>query len=202
MSSGSGAKGLFLLEGISTYPCVAGTRLGITAERLESADLKGLSGLHFHTLCEQDTNDLEKTLAACDEKSGHLPRSDQFTYLNMGGGHWITKPLYRSRSTDPPGPGNQGERSHRRLARTRRGHRHPYRATSRHGDGCLSGGFRFIMRRQANGHLEIKALDLPWIAYHAKKTLGGQPIEFELTQTGIRFRSAVRLSKIGGKLMI
>lgn len=75
-------------------PCVAGSRLGITAEQLAGADLSGLSGLHFHTLCEQNSDDLEKTLAAVDEKFGHLLRSDQFTYLNMGGGHWITKPFY------------------------------------------------------------------------------------------------------------
>lgn len=75
-------------------PCVAGSRLGITADQLEGADLTGLSGLHFHTLCEQDSDDLEKTLAAVEEKFGHLLRSPQFTYLNMGGGHWITKPFY------------------------------------------------------------------------------------------------------------
>jgi carboxynorspermidine decarboxylase len=75
-------------------PCVAGSRLGITSDQLIGADLTGLSGLHFHTLCEQDSDDLEKTLAAVDEKFGHLLRSPQFTYLNMGGGHWITKPFY------------------------------------------------------------------------------------------------------------
>ena len=75
-------------------PCVPGSRLGITAEQLEGADLTGLSGLHFHTLCEQNSDDLETTLAAVDEKFGHLLRSPQFTYLNMGGGHWITKPDY------------------------------------------------------------------------------------------------------------
>ncbi|GAA5116370.1 carboxynorspermidine decarboxylase [Luteolibacter yonseiensis] len=75
-------------------PCVPGSRLGITAEQLEGADLSGLSGLHFHTLCEQNSDDLEKTLAAVEEKFGHLLGSDQFTYLNMGGGHWITKPFY------------------------------------------------------------------------------------------------------------
>lgn len=75
-------------------PCVAGSRLGITADQLAGADLTGLSGLHFHTLCEQDSDDLEKTLAAVDGKCGHLLRSPQFTYLNMGGGHWITKPFY------------------------------------------------------------------------------------------------------------
>lgn len=75
-------------------PCVPGSRLGITAEQLAGADLTGLSGLHFHTLCEQNSDDLEKTLAAVDEKFGHLLRLPQFTYLNMGGGHWITKPFY------------------------------------------------------------------------------------------------------------
>lgn len=75
-------------------PCVPGSRLGITAEQLVGADLTGLSGLHFHTLCEQDSPVLESTLKAVDEKFGHLLRSEQFTYLNMGGGHWITKPFY------------------------------------------------------------------------------------------------------------
>ena len=75
-------------------PCVPGSRLGITADQLEGADLTGLSGLHFHTLCEQNSDDLASTLAAVDEKFGHLLRSPQFTYLNMGGGHWITKPGY------------------------------------------------------------------------------------------------------------
>jgi carboxynorspermidine decarboxylase len=73
---------------------VPGSRLGITADQLAGVDLTGLSGLHFHTLCEQNSDDLEKTLAAVDEKFGHLLRSSQFTYLNMGGGHWITKPFY------------------------------------------------------------------------------------------------------------
>lgn len=75
-------------------PCVPGSRLGITAEQLAGADLTGLSGLHFHTLCEQGSEDLETTLAAVDRKFGHLLRSSQFTYLNIGGGHWITKPFY------------------------------------------------------------------------------------------------------------
>lgn len=75
-------------------PCVAGSRLGITAEQLIGADLSGLTGLHFHTLCEQNSDALEQTLNAIDEKFGALLRSPQFTYLNMGGGHWITKPFY------------------------------------------------------------------------------------------------------------
>jgi len=75
-------------------PCVPGSRLGITADQLTGADLTGISGLHFHTLCEQNSPDLETTLQAVDEKFGDLLRSPQITYLNMGGGHWITKPFY------------------------------------------------------------------------------------------------------------
>lgn len=75
-------------------PCVAGSRLGITAEQLVGADLRGLSGLHFHTLCEQNSDALELTLVAIEKKFGELLRLPQFTYLNMGGGHWITKPFY------------------------------------------------------------------------------------------------------------
>ncbi len=75
-------------------PCIAGSRLGITADQLVGADLTGISGLHFHTLCEQNSDDLEKTLDAVDEKFGKLLELPQFTYLNMGGGHWITKPFY------------------------------------------------------------------------------------------------------------
>lgn len=75
-------------------PCVPGSRLGITADQLHGADLTGLSGLHFHTLCEQNSPDLETTLKAVDQKFGYLLRNPQFTYLNMGGGHWITKPFY------------------------------------------------------------------------------------------------------------
>ncbi len=75
-------------------PCAAGSRLGITADQLAGTDLTGISGLHFHTLCEQNSDDLETTLAAVDEKFGHWLRQPQFNYLNMGGGHWITKPFY------------------------------------------------------------------------------------------------------------
>jgi carboxynorspermidine decarboxylase len=75
-------------------PCVAGSRLGATAAQLEGIDLTGITGLHFHTLCEQGADALESTLAAVDEKFGKLLASPQIRYLNMGGGHWITKPHY------------------------------------------------------------------------------------------------------------
>lgn len=75
-------------------PCVDGSRLGIPAANFVGADLTGISGLHFHTLCEQGAEDLESTLAAVEERFGDLLRSPEIRYLNMGGGHWITKPDY------------------------------------------------------------------------------------------------------------
>ncbi len=75
-------------------PCVPGSRLGIPAGELEGKDLRGISGLHFHTLCEQGAQELEETMLAAEERFGALLEQPQIRYLNMGGGHWITKPGY------------------------------------------------------------------------------------------------------------
>lgn len=73
-------------------PCAAGSRLGITADQLGSTLPEGIEGLHFHTLCESNSYDLEKTLEAVKKKFGHfLP---QIKWLNMGGGHLMTKKGY------------------------------------------------------------------------------------------------------------
>ena len=75
-------------------PCAPGSRLGVTAAELAGANLEGLTGLHFHTLCEQGAEDLETTLSAFEEKFGQVLARPEFTWLNMGGGHWITKADY------------------------------------------------------------------------------------------------------------
>lgn len=75
-------------------PCVPGSRLGIPAEELRGAELTGISGLHFHTLCEQGAQELIDTFRAFEKQFGDLLASPRITYLNMGGGHWITKPDY------------------------------------------------------------------------------------------------------------
>lgn len=75
-------------------PCVAGSRLGITADQLRGFDGRGISGLHFHTLCEQGAGDLEQTLAAVGERFGDWLARPEIRWLNMGGGHWITKAGY------------------------------------------------------------------------------------------------------------
>lgn len=72
--------------------CSPGSRLGIPAADLAGVDLRGISGLHFHTLCEQGAQDLIDTFHAFEAACGRLLPA--MRYLNMGGGHWITKPDY------------------------------------------------------------------------------------------------------------
>lgn len=73
-------------------PCAPGSRLGVIAEQIGEKLPEGVEGLHFHTLCESNSMDLEQTLNAVDEKFGHL--FSQIKWLNMGGGHLITKEGY------------------------------------------------------------------------------------------------------------
>lgn len=73
-------------------PAAAGSRLGITLEELDVTALDGISGLHFHTLCEQNSDALAATLAAVEEKFGDLLY--QMKWLNLGGGHHITREDY------------------------------------------------------------------------------------------------------------
>ena len=75
-------------------PCAPGSRLGVTPDMMQGADLSGISGLHFHTLCEQGADDLAVTMDAVERRFGHLLSRPEISWLNMGGGHWITKPDY------------------------------------------------------------------------------------------------------------
>ncbi|MCC5835020.1 MAG: carboxynorspermidine decarboxylase [Opitutales bacterium] len=73
-------------------PCSPGSRLGIRRSQFEGESLDGIDGLHFHTLCEQNSDDLEKTLAGVEAQFGEfLP---QMKWLNFGGGHHITRDDY------------------------------------------------------------------------------------------------------------
>ncbi|MCJ8340453.1 MAG: carboxynorspermidine decarboxylase [Pseudomonadales bacterium] len=73
-------------------PCAPGSRLGIRLADLQGQDLSGISGLHFHTLCEQGFAELDRTLTAVEDKFGHLLK--QMQWINFGGGHHITVPGY------------------------------------------------------------------------------------------------------------
>jgi len=76
-------------------PCAPGSRLGVTLDefRKAPADLIALlDGLHFHTLCEQNSDDLETTLNGFEEQFREwLP---QMKWVNFGGGHHITRADY------------------------------------------------------------------------------------------------------------
>jgi carboxynorspermidine decarboxylase len=77
-------------EGASAIydPCAPLSRLGIVHSEFAGQDLSGISGLHFHTLCEQSFAPLDRTLAAVEEQFGEwLPKLD---WVNFGGGHHIT----------------------------------------------------------------------------------------------------------------
>ena len=85
-------------EGHEIYdPCGTGSRLGITRAELDKAiqngfDLSQIDGFHFHTLCEQNSDALETTLDAVEKKFGDLLYGRK--WLNMGGGHHITRDDY------------------------------------------------------------------------------------------------------------
>ena len=80
-------------EGHAIYdPCAPGSRLGTTLENLDESMIPILDGFHFHTLCEQDSDDLEKTVEAVERKFGHYLKGKK--WLNLGGGHHITRPGY------------------------------------------------------------------------------------------------------------
>lgn len=73
-------------------PALPGSRLGIMSYQLGETLPEGIEGLHFHTLCESSAEALEKTLEAVEQKFGHLLH--QAKWLNMGGGHAITRKGY------------------------------------------------------------------------------------------------------------
>jgi len=75
-------------------PCSAGSRLGITADSLGDKLPEGVEGLHFHTLCESTSYELEKTLEVVIQKFGKF--FPQIKWINMGGGHLMTKKGYNT----------------------------------------------------------------------------------------------------------
>jgi len=74
-------------------PCAAGSRLGTLRSEIKSAAaLEGLEGLHFHTMCQQGADVLERTVAAFEAKFGEF--IPQLKWVNFGGGHHITREGY------------------------------------------------------------------------------------------------------------
>lgn len=74
-------------------PSTPGSRLGIVRSEFRPELLNGISGLHVHNLCEQNVEPLERTIEALESKFGEfLP---QMKWVNLGGGHHITRPDYK-----------------------------------------------------------------------------------------------------------
>jgi carboxynorspermidine decarboxylase len=73
-------------------PCAEGSRLGIRRADLDTESLEGISGLHFHTLCESDTEALARTLEALEDR--FAPVLARVDWVNFGGGHHIARPDY------------------------------------------------------------------------------------------------------------
>lgn len=73
-------------------PCFTGSRLGITPEQFQADQLDNIDGLHFHTMCEQNSDTLERTLKVVDKTFGSYIK--QMKWLNFGGGHHITRADY------------------------------------------------------------------------------------------------------------
>lgn len=73
-------------------PCFTYSRLGVTLQNFDESLLDGIDGLHFHTMCEQNSDTLERTIKVIEEKFGkymHLMK-----WINFGGGHHITRKDY------------------------------------------------------------------------------------------------------------
>ena len=73
-------------------PSSPGSRLGITATQLGDTLPQGVTGLHMHNLCENNSYDLEKTLVVLEQKFGKF--FHQIEWLNLGGGHLMTHKDY------------------------------------------------------------------------------------------------------------
>ncbi|HEM3471438.1 TPA: carboxynorspermidine decarboxylase [Streptococcus suis] len=73
-------------------PCAAGSRFGVRIDQFSEDLLDLVDGLHFHTLCEQNSDDLKTTLEAVEAKFG--PYLHRIKWLNMGGGHHVTREDY------------------------------------------------------------------------------------------------------------
>ena len=78
---------------VATYnPCAPGSRLGMTAEQLPEQLPEGLTGLHFHALCESGFAELSRLVAHFESQfAGHL---EQVSWVNFGGGHLVTREDY------------------------------------------------------------------------------------------------------------
>jgi carboxynorspermidine decarboxylase len=73
-------------------PCYQNSRLGVTLSNFKPQELNGIDGIHFHTMCEQNSDTLSRTIKVVDKNFGDYIKN--MKWLNFGGGHHITRPDY------------------------------------------------------------------------------------------------------------
>ena len=73
-------------------PCSKNSRMGSTLDNLKDEDFSGIEGIHFHTMCEQNSKTLERTIKVVDKKFGQF--LENVKWINFGGGHHITRDDY------------------------------------------------------------------------------------------------------------
>lgn len=73
-------------------PCFKNSRMGVTLDNFEEDELEGIDGLHFHTMCEQNSDTLMRTIKIFDDKFGKYMKD--MKWINFGGGHHITRDDY------------------------------------------------------------------------------------------------------------
>lgn len=73
-------------------PCAPNSRMGVTLKNFDETELQGISGLHFHALCEQNSDTLERVLEAAEKNFGKY--FSKMKWINFGGGHHITRKDY------------------------------------------------------------------------------------------------------------
>lgn len=73
-------------------PCFKNSRLGVTLSNFKPYELEGIDGLHFHTMCEQNSDVLERTIDVIDKNFGESIK--RMKWINFGGGHHITRADY------------------------------------------------------------------------------------------------------------
>lgn len=73
-------------------PCAVGSRLGELRSAFKNGLPDGVEGLHFHTLCESSSYDLEKVLNAFEKRFAEF--FPQLKWVNFGGGHLMTRKGY------------------------------------------------------------------------------------------------------------
>lgn len=73
-------------------PCFTYSRLGVTLKNFDESQLFGVDGIHFHTMCEQNSDTLERTIEVIENKFGKYIH--RMKWINFGGGHHITRDDY------------------------------------------------------------------------------------------------------------